>query len=253
MLPIKYMLSCLCTYTLTSVFAPEHLSAADIYARTADSSGEHDGRTTPVDNTEEPANSVDTDPGETVTAEQPVDSPRETVTAEQPVDSPRETVTAEQAVDSPREMVTAEQPVDSPRETVTAEQAVDSPRETVTAEQAVGDSVHNEDTDKKSESLASDVENADTTEEINEDGLDMEENGDDGTHDAEPVTYIPEDAEEHGDEPDCGHHEEDKVTDVAVDQGRFGWTCVVLYTRWKPHPSMGVCLLLSACNPNLPA
>ena len=195
------MLSCLCTYTLTSVFAPEHLSAADIYARTADSSGEHDGRTTPVDNTEEPANSVDTDPGETVTAEQPVDSPRETVTAEQPV----------------------------------------------------GDSVHNEDTDKKSESLASDVENADTTEEINEDGLDTEENGDDGTHDAEPVTYIPEDAEEHGDEPDCGHHEEDKVTDVAVDQGRFGWTCVVLYTRWKPHPSMGVCLLLSACNPNLPA
>ena len=227
MLPIKYMLSCLCTYTLTSVFAPEHLSTADIYARTADSSGEHDGRTTPVDNTEEPANSVDTDPGETVAAEQPVDSPRETVTAEQPVDSPRETVTAEQPVDSPRETVTAEQPV--------------------------GDSVHNEDTDKKSESLASDVENADTTEEINEDGLDMEENGDDGTHDAEPVTYIPEDAEEHGDEPDCGHHEEDKVTDVAVDQGRFGWTCVVLYTRWKPHPSMGVCLLLSACNPNLPA
>ena len=214
MLPIKYMLSCLCMYTLTSVFAPEHLSAADIYARTADSSGEHDGRTTPVDNTEEPANSVDTDPGETVTAEQPVDSPRETVTAEQ---------------------------------------AVDSPRETVTAEQPVGDSVHNEDTDKKSKSHASDVENADTTEEINEDGLDMEENGDDGTHDAEPVTYIPEDAEEHGDEPDCGHHEEDKVTDVAVDQGRFGWTCVVLYTRWKPHPSMGVCLLLSACNPNLPA
>ena len=214
MLPIKCMLSCLCTYTLTSVFAPEHLSTEDIYAKTADSSGEHDGRTTPVDNTEEPANSV---------------------------------------VIDPRETVTGEQPVDAPRETVTGEQAEDSPRETVTAEQPVGDSVYNEDTDEKPESHASDAEDADTTEERNEDGLDTEENGDDGTHDAEPVTYIPEDAEERGDEPDCGHHEVDKVTDVAVDQGRFGWTCVLLYTRWKPLPLMRVCLLLSACNPNLPA
>jgi len=201
MLPIKCILSCLCTYTLTSVFAPEHLSTEDIYAKTADSSGEHDGRTTPVDNTEEPANSVDIDPRETVTDEQPVDSPRETVTTEQ----------------------------------------------------AVGDSMYNEDTDEKSESHANDAEDADTTEERNEDGLDTEENDDDGIHDAEPVTYIPEDAEERGDEPDCGRHEEDKVTDVAVDQGRFGWTCVVLYTRWKPLPLMRVCLLLSACNPNLPA